>query len=224
MPTRRRGLAAARFALVFAASYLLLRASWPWIESPYSRAVFVEITAAVGGMATPLDVRRIPSRNRQHLRGVDFDIEVHPSLGEQPRRRSEVWPVFISSQRASFDPTALLLALTLATPAAHRRRAYGLVVAPILLHVLIVILLAAEIRYCVFLSLHGAMNPVEYAAMVLLSYAGAQSETHAVLPALLWLAFFPDVVLGRRAMQVLRSRGTQPPSAARSNKRASEFR
>ena len=212
-PTRNRWLAGARFALVFAVAFLLLRASWPWLERPYSYVAYVEIAYAVSALSGPIDVERIEMGNRRRLQALDFDLEIHPARppGDRTRRSPADWSIFFNSRVVSFDPSVLLLALLLATPAGFRRRVCALLLAPVVLHVMLVVVLAAEVRYNVFLDGDRSMNILKYPVILALSYVGSHSQSHVLLPVLLWVAWFPDVVFGRRTLDRLRKRAR--PSA-----------
>jgi len=208
--------------LVFAGAYLLLRMSFSWVEAPYAQLVRLEIETAVRWMSPAIEVEAVEPGRRRGLQGMDFDLEVRPARasGEGASSASAIWPMFVSSRHLSFDPTALLLALGAATPAALGRRACALLLGCVLLHGMLVAFLVAELRYSQVVEVAGKMGLLEFLLVSGLRAVGGQAETQAVLPVLLWAALFPDVLLGGRVIERRRGGAETTGPSVRGDRRS----
>ncbi|MFQ5416170.1 MAG: hypothetical protein ACE5FL_03870 [Myxococcota bacterium] len=147
-----------RFLLRFAVIYALLLAPWPGRDDAYGD-FYRDAMRELLGVRDPgrsVRFRKLDSRETAAdpiwKADTGIVIRIQPQGGAAP----VLYPQVRSSFYTGYAPTALLLALILATPMTRSRRAVALVIGAVLVHAFVVAMAALPIHSFFYAQQHAA--------------------------------------------------------------------
>jgi len=214
-----------RFFVLAGVWYAALMAPWPGLESGYAsvfravgNAFFAQYWVWADGSVRFIDLRDLKPGDVAPGTPLIHDDRAKDTLMELRSRRDlgTVGYLRASSRYSAYEPTAVLLALILATPVSWRRRCRALVLGGLILHVFIAMRLSLTLAAGGFAAdkAYALFHPSPFWERVLARAEGVIADDPTVsfiVPVFIW---FVVAMWGRPAGRVSDKSGPLPTAPA----------